>query len=581
MRPLDKIQVEMLPAAKTRLSREEAALREIGRTDFAPGTARFLVIAFLLTILSVPLIQQIHEVKQYYAGQRSRALPRAYEILESIPKAARAFFHTRSSLLDRTLAITDSLHQDIKRYEDALKEDSAVGKAILPVTQIVLVGLGVGNEKAYVGRDHWLFYRPDIDYLTGRGFLETRQLAKRFHSGDRWTPAPQPDPLRAIIQFRNQLAERGIDLIVMPVPTKSMIHPEKFSSAGTERQAPLQNPSYDRFKSELAEQRVLLFDPTDALLAAKSGGGQPQFLETDTHWTPEAVGWVADRLKRFIEEHVKLPALTSPGFKQEAATVTNLGDIAVMLQLPPDQTIFPKQSVDLHQVLSRQNELWRGERSADVLVLGDSFANIYSLTAMGWGESAGLVEQASFRLQRPIDCFLRNDDAAFATRQLISRELAQGKDRLAGKKLVIWQFAMRELAFGDWKLLDLKLGQPSPRRFVVPASGEEMIVSGQVESVSAVPKPRSVPYKDHILSLHLTDLAVGKVMTNTEAIVYSWSMRDNVWTSAASLRPGQKVKLKLKPWSDVSDKLERINRSELSDEKLQLEEPSWGEVLEK
>jgi hypothetical protein len=57
-------------------------------------------------------------------------------------------------------------------------------------------------------------------------------------------------------------------------------------------------------------------------------------------------------------------------------------------------------------------------------------------------------------------------------------------------------------------------------------------------------------------------------------------MRDNIWTAAARYRPGQKISLKLRPWSEVSEKLERINRSELSDEGLQLEEPCWGEVVE-
>ena len=34
-------------------------------------------------------------------------------------------------------------------------------------------------------------------------------------------------------------------------------------------------------------------------------------------------------------------------------------------------------------------------------------------------------------------------------------EIAAGNDRLAGKRVVIWQFAARELAFGDWKISDL------------------------------------------------------------------------------------------------------------------------------
>jgi hypothetical protein len=35
---------------------------------------------------------------------------------------------------------------------------------------------------------------------------------------------------------------------------------------------------------------------------------------------------------------------------------------------------------------------------------------------------------------------------------MLAREVATGSDRLAGKRVVIWQFAARELVFGDWRL---------------------------------------------------------------------------------------------------------------------------------
>jgi alginate O-acetyltransferase complex protein AlgJ len=69
---------------------------------------------------------------------------------------------------------------------------------------------------------------------------------------------------------------------------------------------------------------------------------------------------------------------------------------------------------------------------------------------MGWGESAGFVEQLSYVLARPVDRIVQNDDAAFATRGMLARA---GAERLAGKRVVIWQFAARELAFGDWKII--------------------------------------------------------------------------------------------------------------------------------
>jgi alginate O-acetyltransferase complex protein AlgJ len=79
---------------------------------------------------------------------------------------------------------------------------------------------------------------------------------------------------------------------------------------------------------------------------------------------------------------------------------------------------------------------------------------------MGWGEGAGFAEQLSYHLRRPLDRIVINAGGSHTTRQQLRRELARGKDRLAGKRLVIWQFAMRDLMEGDWKLLPL----PEPPR---------------------------------------------------------------------------------------------------------------------
>ena len=90
---------------------------------------------------------------------------------------------------------------------------------------------------------------------------------------------------------------------------------------------------------------------------------------------------------------------------------------------------------------------------------------------------------------------------------LIEQEtFARGRDRLAGKKLVIWEFATRELSFGNWKLLDLKLGEAKPSRFLSLKAGEAIEVNGTVETISSVPRPGTVPYKDHIEAMHLVDV---------------------------------------------------------------------------
>ena len=102
----------------------------------------------------------------------------------------------------------------------------------------------------------------------------------------------------------------------------------------------------------------------------------------------------------------------------------------------------------IRRVLEPDGTPWRPARDADVLVMGDSFSNIYSLASMGWGDAAGFVEQLSYLLQRPVDRIVQNDKGAYATREMLRRA---GDERLAGKRIVIYQFAARELMFGDWK----------------------------------------------------------------------------------------------------------------------------------
>jgi hypothetical protein len=56
-------------------------------------------------------------------------------------------------------------------------------------------------------------------------------------------------------------------------------------------------------------------------------------------------------------------------------------------------------------------------------------------------------------------------------------------------------------------------------------------------------------------------------------------MTDNILTTAALYRPGESVAIRLMAWSDVADRYEGINRSELDDAALQSVEPCWGEAV--
>jgi hypothetical protein len=553
---------EPTPETHRKVSREQEAELALKNSAFAGGSRLLLIALFLVTILSVPTIQFAFEMrtprtdarlgtfnvyKAYPAWKKIKAVRSARDVWRLLPRAA-----------------------ELKAAEKELESESVVSEWLLPRVQLVLVKLGAGNEQVYLGRDHWLFYRPDVDYVTGPPFLEPKIMTHRAH-----TTGVQSDPVKAIVNFRDQLAGRGIDLIAVPVPMKPGVESDKLAIRSPSN-AILQNASFAEFKARLEKAGVRVFDPGTLLPERKNAAGNtPLYLGTDTHWRPETMEFVAENLAGFVQAPPR-----SETVQVNDRPVSGVGDIARMLKLPESQNVYPPETVTLHEVAAA-NGPWRPSKDASVLLLGDSFSNIFSLGALGWGESAGFAEHLSRALGGvPLDCILRNSDGAFATREILSRELARGRDRLAGKKLVIWEFAARELAFGDWKMPDMKLGQPVPAKFFVPKSGESVTASGTVEAISTVPRPGSVPYKDHVLALHLTDLTVeGREETaGLEALVYAESMRANVLTAAARFRPGDRVTLRLSPWTDVSDQYEKINRSEIDDPAVQLEEPCWGEI---
>ena len=350
-----------------------------------------------------------------------------------------------SAVWPRIVAANRALLEHLEAFERRIDQESVIGKALRPRAQLLMTGwLGAGNERVYPGRDGWLFYRPDVEYVTGRGFLEAPELERRLLSAPEWTSPPQPDPVLAIVHFKRELEARRIALVVMPTPVKPMIHPEGLArrARGTTR-----NASFGRFAAALAEAGVAVFDPADEL----SRGTADKYLRTDTHWRPEAMETVAVRLARFID--ARWPrSLQGSEYRVEQIEVQQTGDIVPMLDLPEGQRLYPPETVWLRRIVNADGTVWRSSRDAEVLVLGDSFSNIYSLASMGWGTSAGFVEQLSYALRRPIDRIVQNDEGAFATREM----LASDASRLQNTQVVVYQFAERELAFGDWKILPVE-----------------------------------------------------------------------------------------------------------------------------
>ncbi|RYZ10245.1 MAG: hypothetical protein EOO73_01320 [Myxococcales bacterium] len=415
----------VVPGGPTDISHDEQLRRGLIKTDIERRTAWLLVTTFLLAITAVPL-------SQAYLEHREEEESPLVELFRKRPTA-----------------------EHLRQVEKDVEQSSYAKLYVQPRLQLELTRRGgVGNKLAVIGRDGWLYYKPGVLHVGGPGVLDANVHASRRKDAlDAGEEPLAADPRPAILGFHRALERRGARLVLVPVLDKVALAAQHLHGR-TVRGWP-QNADYDALLAELRQQGVAVFDMRQELGAPPS---ESLFLTQDTHWTPSFMRRQARALARYVQAVATLPPVPAPTLQVVPQPASRVGDLVDMLKLPDEQLLYRPQSVSVEQVQGEAGVPWEPDSQGDVLLLGDSFTNIFSLEGMGWGVAAGLGPHLALALGRPLDVIAQNDSGAFATRQALARELAAGEDRLAGKRVVIWEFASRELSVGDWKVLNYTVG---------------------------------------------------------------------------------------------------------------------------
>lgn len=353
----------------------------------------------------------------------------------------------------------------LRAYEKVMEDRSIAVNSIRPVFQFIRYALlrDVGS-KAIRGRDGWLFYRPGVEYLYRPSVTD-----KRARSVDYNDKPLMDDPVAVIEQFRNQLAEFGVDLLVVIVPAKPSIYPDMLAPPDKFTK----DTSFSRSIEMIGVLRdkgvkvVDLFGPFLEERRNDSRYGDSLYLKRDTHWKHRGLrvtaNVVAERVKRypwFNEEHL------SREYGIDSLFIERVGDIGVMTKLPDFRVGelrmgFPVEKTRCFQVFSlgRNSEgeitsrnIYRDEyRKSRILVLGDSFSRIYQTDEP---RGAGWISHLAYELSEPLASLVNDGGASTLVRQALSRKVGL----LKGKKLVIWEFVERDFRFGaeGWKEVPLE-----------------------------------------------------------------------------------------------------------------------------
>lgn len=344
--------------------------------------------------------------------------------------------------------------------------------------------LARGNAKVVFGRENWLFYRQAVDYVTGPPIASQR--ARRLLA----TPATGGDPLTAIVDFHRQLRTAGVELLLVPVPVKPTLYPERLWPGADPHGLPT-NRGFSAFVAALERAGVQVIDLAPALLRAKREG-LGLFLPRDTHWTPEAMALAARTVATKVEALPFWPTLAAAAepFDHRQIAFAGHGDLYGMLAYAAwGRRARPMRFV-LEQVIATPRGQGPRDESSPVLLLGDSFTNVFSSGTLALGHSGGFGEQLAARLGLPLDVIAMPAGGANRSREA----LALRPQPLRGKRLVIWQFTQRDLVFaaGGWALTPLAETAASPDGGAVGERSYEVLA--WLEKTTRL--PRRMDYAD-------------------------------------------------------------------------------------
>jgi hypothetical protein len=299
------------------------------------------------------------------------------------------------------------------------------------------------NAAALAGVDRWLFLTSELRFLSITRFWGDDAI-KVSHS-----PKPEwADPVPAIVDFNNQLKGRGIQLLLVPVPSKAEIYPEKIlPEVAISGKDP--TPSLQLFYDELGAKGVEVLVLARQFLAYRAKEEGAIFCKSDTHWT--GIGCVL--AAQAIAERIRAKLTEQPSKTDYASNWINISIEGDLNGLCADSPTPGTENVRVRGVTDKATgSRIAPDSNSPVLLLGDSFTLVFHDF---YAENAGLIDQLALELGFAPDVIGTRGSGATPVRISLFRRSSKDSDYLAKKKIIIWCFASREFteAAQGWQKL--------------------------------------------------------------------------------------------------------------------------------
>lgn len=256
------------------------------------------------------------------------------------------------------------------------------------------------------------------------------------------------DPTAHLVDFSTRCKEKGIDVILVPVPAKAVIYPDKLDKGFAAGDAPSVKPYLEKLRA--AGMKVIDLEGT--FLAQRAAGAGKLYCEQDAHFSPLACEIIAAEVKKELEALPWYASTTKAEYQRgEPQTLQITGD---QVKGSEWEGKLPAETLDVRYVGGPQAE----EGQSPVLLLGDSHTLIFHEGADMHSRDAGVRDQLQAETGFGIDLLgVRGSGMMQALRQLAYK--AMKPDYLASKKAIVWIFSSREFTQSSDKLIWVPLAK--------------------------------------------------------------------------------------------------------------------------
>ena len=294
------------------------------------------------------------------------------------------------------------------------------------------------------GRDGWLFSGSELGVLAKAGGTGTA--------------------VGVMADYAAQVRGLGCDVIVVPVPPKALVYPDKVVRKAKipvkRKVVPRLDSSWAAAMKSLESRGMTTVDLLPVFLAHRGDKEGAPYTQTGNTWSPRGVQLAAEAVAAAVKRSRAAKVAGSvQGISAEPGAISYTGSLAAGAN-----PAVKAETLSLRNIGRISGDKVRSvsfsTSGGGLLLMGDSSILAWRESGNPAGSSgsfSSLADQVAAELQAIPDVLSVPGDGRNAPRLRIMRERTSGRGTLSGTKAIVWVIPMTDLASPAWQQVPLQL----------------------------------------------------------------------------------------------------------------------------